>query len=193
MCRGAGAPGGRHVDGGCRRGSRVCHRRSWPTPACRSARRSPAARPGSGRTCTCCRRTRRQPSSTRSRPTGGQPYPRARTRDEDPDTHRSRLSAVREARPPVGLTPCSVRPAARGFTAIATVTEGVHSTIFAASPLDGSARRGQSLGRMYAREFRDAASADTPSAVVEECAVLRYCWTLRWLPPALLPALTPWS
>src|ERR1700759_2163259 len=30
--------------------------------------------------------------------------------------------------------------------------------------------------------------------VVEECAVLRYCWTLRWLHPAHLTRhLTPWS
>ena len=55
------------------RRSRVCRRRSWPPPACRSARRSPVARPGCGRTCTCCPRTRRKPSSSRWRVTATSP------------------------------------------------------------------------------------------------------------------------
>src|SRR5271169_2870081 len=47
------------------RRSRACRRRSSRPPACRSARRSVVARPGSGRTCICYRRTRRKPSSSR--------------------------------------------------------------------------------------------------------------------------------
>src|SRR5271170_1395937 len=73
--------------------SRVCRRRSWPPPACRSARRSPAARPGSGRTCSCCPRTRRKPSSSRSMPTVLNPTLAPGTATRTPTPHRSRLSA----------------------------------------------------------------------------------------------------
>src|SRR5271168_2617402 len=75
------------------RRSRACRRRSWPPPACRSARRSPVARPGSGRTCTCCPRTRRKPSSSRSMPTVLNPTLAPGTATRTPTPHRSRLSA----------------------------------------------------------------------------------------------------
>ena len=80
------------------RRSRACPRRSWPPPACRSARRSTAARPGSARTCTCCPKTRRKPSSSRSMTTVVNPTLAPGTATRTPTPHPSRLSAGTDAR-----------------------------------------------------------------------------------------------
>src|SRR5271168_1036055 len=71
------------------RTSWACRRRSSPRPGCRSARPSAAGRPGSGRTCTCCRKTRRKPSSSRSMPTVVNATFTPGTATRTPTPHRS--------------------------------------------------------------------------------------------------------
>ena len=109
------------------------------------------------------------------------------TATRTPTPHRSRLSAGTDAPDPV-----LYRPDAQ-LAGLRSRKEFFHN--LRASPLDGSARRGQSVGQNVCTGMsRRQPAPIPPSAVVEECAVLRYCWTLRWLPPALLTRhMTPWS
>ena len=95
-------------------------------------------------------------------------------------------------------TPHRSPPSAAGTDGTApdaTVTEGELIHQLGASPLDGSASKGHSVGQNVCTGSSTRQPAPIPpSTVVEECAVLRYCWTLRWLPPAHLTRhMTPWS
>jgi hypothetical protein len=71
---------------------------------------------------------------------------------------------------------------------------GGFSTVNTAITLDGRPQTGHSDHQHVFLGNYIASQREPSSHAVEECAVLRYCWTLRWLHPAhIIPYLTAWS